>query len=198
MRWRVCHSILCKSFFTTSMNLLCGLPVFLLPGSSVFNILHPVYALSLLCTCPIHLSLASLCPCDILILVLSLLVTPNENLQMDPRWCSSTSPSGLFHLHRFKLPVFHRPEIDRSPTEGMREWVRQVIIVVPQDGEGKLRSCGISGGKERRPSLPAMLIYSTDLHTERKNGSKELTHNHHSAQSNFGQPVGTVTSVSCS
>lgn len=45
----------------------------------------------------------------------------------------------LLFQHRFKLPVFHRPEIDRSPTEGMREWVRQVIIVVPQDGEGKLR-----------------------------------------------------------
>lgn len=36
------------SFFTASTNLLCGLAYFLLSGSSVFNILFPVYPLSLL------------------------------------------------------------------------------------------------------------------------------------------------------
>lgn len=34
------------SFFPTSMNLLWGLPLFLLAGSSIFNIFSPVYPLS--------------------------------------------------------------------------------------------------------------------------------------------------------
>ncbi|KAF7644357.1 hypothetical protein LDENG_00223490, partial [Lucifuga dentata] len=48
------------SSFTTSINLLFGLPLGLLPGSSNLSILLPICSLSLLCTCPNHLSLASL------------------------------------------------------------------------------------------------------------------------------------------
>ncbi|KAK2863476.1 hypothetical protein Q5P01_003009 [Channa striata] len=44
----------------TSIYLLLGRPLALLPGSSISNILLPIYSLSLLCTCPNHLSLASL------------------------------------------------------------------------------------------------------------------------------------------
>lgn len=48
---------LCTSSFVTSMNFLCGLPLSLLPGSSNFKILYPMYQLSFLCTCPNHISL---------------------------------------------------------------------------------------------------------------------------------------------
>lgn len=39
---------LCTSSFTTSINLLCGLPVFYLLGSSIFNILHHIHYPSVL------------------------------------------------------------------------------------------------------------------------------------------------------
>lgn len=42
------------------INALCGLPLFLLPRSSIFNILCPLYPESLLWTCTNHLNLASL------------------------------------------------------------------------------------------------------------------------------------------
>lgn len=56
---------LCISFFLTSMKLFCGFSLFLRPGNSIFTILHPKCPLSLLCTCPNYLSLASwtLSPC---------------------------------------------------------------------------------------------------------------------------------------
>ena len=49
----------CMSSFTASINLLFGRPLGLLPGSSVSSLL-PMSPLSLLCTCPSHLNLASL------------------------------------------------------------------------------------------------------------------------------------------
>ncbi|MBN3293175.1 UIF factor, partial [Polypterus senegalus] len=52
--------ITCMSSLTTSINLLLGLPLFLLPDSSIFNILFPIYPASLFCTCPNQLNLASL------------------------------------------------------------------------------------------------------------------------------------------
>lgn len=39
----------CMSSFITSLNLLCGLPLVLLPSSFIFNILCTKYPLSLLC-----------------------------------------------------------------------------------------------------------------------------------------------------
>ena len=52
------------SSFTTSVNLLFGLPCFLFPGNSILSILLPIYPSSFLRTCPYHLSLAShvFCP----------------------------------------------------------------------------------------------------------------------------------------
>lgn len=50
---------LCTSSFCVPMNILCGLPVFLPPCSSLFHILSLIYPPSLLCTCPNYLSLAS-------------------------------------------------------------------------------------------------------------------------------------------
>ena len=41
----------CMSSFTASINLLFGLPLRLLPGSSISSILLPMSPLSLLCTC---------------------------------------------------------------------------------------------------------------------------------------------------
>ncbi|KAF7706413.1 hypothetical protein HF521_019667 [Silurus meridionalis] len=51
---------ICMSSLTTSINLLLGLPLFLLPGGFILGILLPIYPLSLLCTGPNHLSQASL------------------------------------------------------------------------------------------------------------------------------------------
>ena len=47
------------SSFTTSINLLFGLPRFLFPGNSILSILLPIYPSSFLRRCPYHLSLAS-------------------------------------------------------------------------------------------------------------------------------------------
>ena len=43
------------SSFTTSINLLFGLPRFLFPGNSILSILLPIYPSSFLSTCPYHL-----------------------------------------------------------------------------------------------------------------------------------------------
>ncbi|KAF7708492.1 hypothetical protein HF521_017549 [Silurus meridionalis] len=77
------------SFLNTSINLLLGLPLFLLPGGSILSILLLIYPMSLLCTCPNHFNLASLtlspkCPtCAVPLLnsflILSILITPKEN-----------------------------------------------------------------------------------------------------------------------
>lgn len=48
------------SSFTTCTDLLCGLSHFLLPVSSIFNIIYPVYPLLLVCTCSNHLNPANL------------------------------------------------------------------------------------------------------------------------------------------
>ena len=47
------------SSFTTSINLLFGLPRFLFPGNSILSILLPIYPSSFLRRCPYNLSLAS-------------------------------------------------------------------------------------------------------------------------------------------
>ena len=77
------------SSFTTSINLLFGLPRFLFPGNSILSILLPIYPSSFLRRCPYHLSLASrvfspnfpTCAVPLMysFLILSILVTPNEN-----------------------------------------------------------------------------------------------------------------------
>ena len=88
------------SSFTTSKNLLFGLPLFLFPGNSISIIFLPSYFWSLLITCPYHLSLPSLIfipnrsiltvllMCSFLIL--SFLVTPIANLSI---FISATSIS---------------------------------------------------------------------------------------------------------
>ena len=47
------------SSFTTSINLLFGLPRFLFPGNSILSILLPIYPSSFLRRCPYHLNLGS-------------------------------------------------------------------------------------------------------------------------------------------
>ena len=66
-----------------------GLPRFLFPGSSIISILLPIYPSSFLRRCPYHLNLASrvfspnhpTCAVPLMysFLILSILVTPNEN-----------------------------------------------------------------------------------------------------------------------
>uniref|UniRef100_A0A8C4TJZ0 NIF3-like protein 1 n=1 Tax=Erpetoichthys calabaricus TaxID=27687 RepID=A0A8C4TJZ0_ERPCA len=52
--------ITCISSLTSSINLLLGLPLLLLSGSSILSLLLPLYVASLLCTCPNQHNLASL------------------------------------------------------------------------------------------------------------------------------------------
>ncbi|KAF7703122.1 hypothetical protein HF521_022129, partial [Silurus meridionalis] len=88
------------SSLTTSINLLLGLPLFLLPGGSILSILLLIYPMSLLCTCPNHLNLTSLtlspkrptCALPLInsFLILSIVVTPNENFNI---FSSATSSS---------------------------------------------------------------------------------------------------------
>ncbi|KAF7698365.1 hypothetical protein HF521_004875, partial [Silurus meridionalis] len=73
---------ICMSSLTTSINLLLGLPLFLLPGDSILSILLPIYPMSLLCTCAVPL----INP----FLILSILVSHNENLNI---FSSATSSS---------------------------------------------------------------------------------------------------------
>lgn len=57
---------LCTSSFTAFLNLLCGISIFLVPGSLVFNIICQMYSLSSFSICPEHLNVASLtCLCFI-------------------------------------------------------------------------------------------------------------------------------------
>ena len=88
------------SSFTTSKNLLFGLPLLLFPGNSISIIFLPTYSWSLLMTCPYHLSLPSLIfilnrsTLTVLLmcsfLILSFLVTPIANLSI---FISATSIS---------------------------------------------------------------------------------------------------------
>ncbi|KAF7688101.1 hypothetical protein HF521_014107, partial [Silurus meridionalis] len=90
----------CMSSLTTSINLLLGLPLFLFPGGSILSILLPIHPMSLLCTCPNHLNLASLtlspkrptCAVPLInsFLILPILITPKENLNI---FSSATSSS---------------------------------------------------------------------------------------------------------
>ena len=78
------------SSFTTSINLIFCLPRFIFPGSSILSILLPISS-SFLRTYPYHLSLTLACrvfspnrpacavPLMYSFLILSILVTPNEN-----------------------------------------------------------------------------------------------------------------------
>ena len=86
--------------FTTSKNLLFGLPLFLYPDNSISIIFLPIYSWSLLIICPCHLSLPSLIfilnhstltvPLMYLFLILLFLVTPIANLNI---FISATSIS---------------------------------------------------------------------------------------------------------
>ena len=88
------------SSFTTSKNLLFGLPLFLFPGNSISIIFLSTYSWSLLMTCPYHLSLSSLIfipnrsTLTVLLmcsfLILSFLVSPIANLSI---FISATSIS---------------------------------------------------------------------------------------------------------
>ena len=79
-------------YFTTTRNLLFGLPLFLFPGNSISIIFLPPYSCSLLMTCPYHLTLPSLIfilnrsTLTVLLmysfLILSFLVTPIANLSI--------------------------------------------------------------------------------------------------------------------
>ena len=93
------------SSFTTSINLLFGLPRFLFPGNSILSTLLPAYPSPFLSTCPYHLSLASrvfspnrpTCAVPLMysFLILSILVTPNENRNIF-NFATSISVSCLF------------------------------------------------------------------------------------------------------
>ena len=88
------------SSFTTSKNLLFGLPLLLFPGNSISIIFLPTYSWSLLMICPYHLSLPSLIfilnrsTLTVLLmcsfLILSFLLTPIANLNI---FISATSIS---------------------------------------------------------------------------------------------------------
>ena len=86
--------------FSTSKNLLLGLPLLVLPGNSIFIIFLATYSCSLLMTCPYHLSLPSLIfipsrstltvPLMYSFLILSFLVIPMANFNI---FVSATSNS---------------------------------------------------------------------------------------------------------
>lgn len=52
--------LLLRALCTTPMNLLWGVPLFLLSYSSTFNIIYLVKLPSFICTCPNHLNLTSI------------------------------------------------------------------------------------------------------------------------------------------
>ena len=91
-----------QSYFTTSKNLLFGLPLFRFSSTSISIILLPTYSWSFLMTCPYHLSLPSLIfnpnrsTLTVLLmysfLILSFLVTPRANLNI---FISATSISSI-------------------------------------------------------------------------------------------------------
>ena len=98
--------LLCTNFlhiffyYSTSTNLLFGLPLLFFPGNSISIIFFPTYSWSFLMTCPYHLSLPSLIfipnrfTLTVLLmrsfLILSFLVTPIANLNI---FISATSIS---------------------------------------------------------------------------------------------------------
>ncbi|KAF7705066.1 hypothetical protein HF521_020352, partial [Silurus meridionalis] len=92
--------ITCMSSLNTSINLLLGLPLYLLPSGSILSILLQIYPMSLLCTFPNHFNRASLalspkrptCAVSLinLFLILSIIVTTNEYLKI---FSSATSSS---------------------------------------------------------------------------------------------------------
>ena len=94
------------SSFTTSRNLLFGLPLFLFPGNSISITLLPTYSWSLLMTCPYQLSLPSLIfipncstltvPFMYTFLILSFLVTPIANLNIFVSAATSISSTCFF------------------------------------------------------------------------------------------------------
>lgn len=88
--------------FTASINLLFGLPLFLLPGRSLSSILLPTYSLSLL-KCPNHLSLASLALSHNLVYVCCSydVIIPNF---IHPR--HSKRKSQRLQFHSFQLCIF--------------------------------------------------------------------------------------------
>ena len=77
------------SSLRTSMNLLFGVPLCLLPGGSILSVPLPKYSLSFLCTYPNFLSL---------FLNLSILVTPKENLDIF-NFAHPALPSGIFQTY---------------------------------------------------------------------------------------------------
>ena len=88
------------SSFTTSKNILFGLPLYLFPRNSISIVFLPTYSWSLLMTCPYHLSIPFLIfipncstlavPLMCSFLILSSLVTPIANLNI---FISATSIS---------------------------------------------------------------------------------------------------------
>ena len=107
------------SSFTTYRNLLLGFPHFLFPGSYILSILNPIYPSSFLRTCPYHLSLASrvfsqnfptrAVPLMYSFLILSILVTPNENRNIFNSATSiCTSCHSEFSRPVIFLVIFHQ------------------------------------------------------------------------------------------
>ena len=115
------------SSFTTSKNLLFGLPLFLFPGDCISIIFLPTYSWSLLMTCPYHLSLPSLIFIPkrstltvlqmYLFLILSFLVTPIANLNII---ISATSISWIVNLCNFHL--FHLFLCNRHRLNSIHQW----------------------------------------------------------------------------
>ena len=92
------------SSFTTSINLLFGLPRFVFHGNSILSILLPIYPSSFLRACPYHLRQSRLfspnrptCAVPLMysFLILSILVTPNGNRNIF-KSATSISASCLF------------------------------------------------------------------------------------------------------
>ena len=104
------------SSFTTSINLLFGLPRFLFPGNSILSIHLPIYLSYFLRRCQYHLSLASrvfspnfpTCAVHLMysFLILSILVTPNENRNIFNS-AISISASCFFRQCHCLQPVQH-------------------------------------------------------------------------------------------
>lgn len=70
-----------QSSLSTSVNLLWGLSILLVPSSSIFILLCPMYPFFLLCTCPIlpHLSVSKLLKVGILHITIICLTTFSSN-----------------------------------------------------------------------------------------------------------------------
>ena len=87
------------SSFTTSINLLFGLPLGLLPDSSNLITHLPIYSLSRLCTCPNHLSLAKKCNmCCVSDILIPGPTHPRHSKRESQHLTSATSDSAAFSL----------------------------------------------------------------------------------------------------